>query len=292
MPAAGRGQRRPRPRTRDRASGAGPGGEDDPRWDMEPDGLPAEPAEPAEPAQPVELASRARRGRPAIRPPRPRTIRSERSGPGRPPGGSELKKAAVVQAARELFLRDGFERTSVDAIADLAGVSKRTIYNHYEDKRTLFLAVIHETFGTMIEAIYAIIDKHMTDVADPEESLTGFAVEGAMLAFRSADRAAMIRLLIAEAGHFPELQREEMRPFTVTDRLARRLAAMAERGLLDITDPHEAADHLFALTFGQLNNRSLFGTRPLPDAEIRRMAVGGVRAFVRAYPPGRPAGLS
>ncbi len=217
---------------------------------------------------------------------------AERSGRGRPPGGSELKEAAIVQAARELFVRDGFERTSVDAIADLAGVSKRTIYNHYEDKRTLFLAVIRETYRSMIDAIDAIIDKHLTDVADPEESLAGFAVEAAMLAFRSPERSAMIRLMMAEASHFPELQRERMRPFSVTDRLAQRLAGIAQRGLLEIPDPDEAGDHLFALTFGQLNNRSLFGTRPLRDDEIRRMAEGGVRAFARAYRPGWSAGLS
>jgi TetR/AcrR family transcriptional regulator, mexJK operon transcriptional repressor len=212
--------------------------------------------------------------------------RLHRTGPGRPPGGSELKKAAIVQAARELFVRDGFERTSVDAIADLAGVSKRTIYNHYEDKRTLFLAVIQETYGAMIDAVYAIIDKHLTDVADPEESLTGFAVDAAMLAFRSPERSALIRLMMAEAPHFPELQRDRMRPLTVTGRLADRLSVMAKLGQLDISDPGEAADHLFALTFGQLNNRSLFGVRLLADDEIRRVAVGGVRAFLRAYRAG------
>ena len=41
-----------------------------------------------------------------------------------------------------LFLRDGYARTSVDAIAAEAGVSKRTIYNHYGDKESLFLSVV------------------------------------------------------------------------------------------------------------------------------------------------------
>lgn len=226
-----------------------------------------------EPARPQRAASM---GDPA---------RLHRAGRGRPPGGSELKKAAIVQAARDLFVRDGFERTSVDAIAELAGVSKRTIYNHYEDKRTLFLAVIQEMYGAMIDAVYAIIDKHMTDVVDPDESLTGFAVDAAMFAFRSPERSALIRLMMVEAPHFPELQRERMRPLTVTDRLAERLAVMAKRGQLDISDPREAADHLFALTFGQLNNRSMFGVRSVADDEIKRIAVGGVRAFLRAYRP-------
>lgn len=191
-----------------------------------------------------------------------------------------------MRASLQLFLRDGFERTSVDAIADLAGVSKRTIYNHYEDKRALFLAVIHETFESLIDAVYAIIDKHLTDVSDPAESLAGFAVDGALFAFRAPERSALMRLMMTEAAHFPELQAEQMRPRSITDKLAERLAVMAERGLLDITDPLEAANHLFALTFGQLNNRSLFGARSLTDEEIRRAATGGARAFVRAYRAG------
>jgi TetR/AcrR family transcriptional repressor of mexJK operon len=232
------------------------------------------------------------RGRPA-RPVRPRPgrsqrsgpIRSERSGAGRPPGGSELKRAAIVRAALELFLRDGFERTSMDAIADYAGVSKRTIYNYYEDKRSLFLGVISETYGSMIDTMYAIIDKHLSDVTDPEASLIGFATDGAGMAFRSWERSAMIRLMMTEAPQFPELQGDSMRPQTITGRLAQRLAVMADRGLLDIEDPDEAANHLFALTFGLINNRSLFGIRMVSDDDIRAMVTGGVRAFVRAYRP-------
>jgi TetR/AcrR family transcriptional regulator, mexJK operon transcriptional repressor len=77
-----------------------------------------------------------------------------------------------------------------------------------------------------------------------------------------------------------------MRPRSITDKLAERLAVMAKRGLRDIPDPLEAANHLFALTFGQLNNRSLFGARSLTDEEIRQAAAGGARAFVRAYRAG------
>ena len=45
-----------------------------------------------------------------------------------------------------LFARDGYERTSVDAIAAEAGVSKRTVYSHYGDKENLFLLVLRETY--------------------------------------------------------------------------------------------------------------------------------------------------
>ena len=202
-------------------------------------------------------------------------------------GASERKRAAIVQAAVRLFLRDGFERISVDAIAAEAGVSKRTIYNHYGDKENLFLSVIGDAFDSMIAAFGQLIDEHLTDVPDDavEENIIAFACDAALTAARSSDRVALLRLLMSEASHFPELQALQMRPRGVRWTIAERLTRLAARGLLELPEPEEAADHLFALTMGQINNRSLFGTLPLADDDICRMATSGARAFLRAYLP-------
>jgi AcrR family transcriptional regulator len=61
-------------------------------------------------------------------------------GPGRP---KDLeKRAAILQAAKQLFTTQGFDGTSMDAIAGLAGVSKLTVYSHYRDKERLFVAAV------------------------------------------------------------------------------------------------------------------------------------------------------
>ena len=210
-----------------------------------------------------------------------------RSGRGRPVGGSELKRSLIAQAALRLFLRDGFARTSVDAIAEEAGVSKRTIYSHYGDKENLFLSVVRDTYSGMIGVIVGLMDQYLTDVPDGavEANITAFACEAALLAARSSERSAIIRLMMAEASHFPELQAIQMRPRGITAAIADRLVRLAARGLLDVPEPEEAANHLFALTMGQMNNRTLFGAVSMPDEEIRRMASSGARAFLRAYRP-------
>ena len=59
--------------------------------------------------------------------------------------GAPSKRTAIESAALALFLRDGFARTSVDAVAREAGVSKRTVYDYYGDKQTLFLDVVART---------------------------------------------------------------------------------------------------------------------------------------------------
>lgn len=63
-----------------------------------------------------------------------------RNGRGRP--RSADKHRAILEAAGDLFLSEGFERTSMDAVARRAGVSKQTVYGHFENKERLFRAVI------------------------------------------------------------------------------------------------------------------------------------------------------
>jgi AefR-like transcriptional repressor, C-terminal domain len=96
--------------------------------------------------------------------------------------------------------------------------------------------------------------------------------------------------MMAEAPHFTELQVAQLRPRGITTALAERLQKLAARGLLDLPDAEDAANHLFALTMGQVNNRSLFGAIMPPEDEIVRMATSGVAAFLRAYRPGAFSG--
>ena len=59
---------------------------------------------------------------------------------GRPK--SEAKAEAILHAASELFLSQGFQGTSMDAVAKRAGVSKQTVYSHFANKEELFKACI------------------------------------------------------------------------------------------------------------------------------------------------------
>lgn len=91
--------------------------------------------------------------------------------------GSAQKRAAILSAARELFLSDGFDRTSVDAVAARAKVSKRTVYDYFGDKRTLLQAVVDAIGQSMISIIRRTLDDTLTDLteaADLEERLVTF----------------------------------------------------------------------------------------------------------------------
>jgi AcrR family transcriptional regulator len=195
---------------------------------------------------------------------------------------SERKRADIARAALVLFARDGYERTSVDAIAAEAGVSKRTVYSHYGDKESLFLLVIADTYDQMRERFTEVIGRMASQVTDVEKSLIGGIREAVREVSHSQERALVLRLVIAELPHFPALL-ELWRNRGITPILTDLVARLAAAGLLSANDPEQAASHLSALTFGQINNRSMMGTIQLGDAEIDQIITGGVRVFLCAY---------
>jgi TetR/AcrR family transcriptional regulator, mexJK operon transcriptional repressor len=207
---------------------------------------------------------------------------------GRAVGAAGPKGEAIAAAALRLFLRDGYERTSVDAIAAEAGVSKRTIYNRYGDKENLFLSVLRDTYNSMMVTFRGIVDKHLGAVTDVQQDLTAFALEVALTMTTAPDRIALVRLIMSEAPFFPVLMRTEQGPTTMHGSITAHLARLGGEGCLAITDPAEAAEaaeHLIALTVNQINARTMFGLVRVSDAEVERIVTSGVAAFVRAYRP-------
>ena len=200
--------------------------------------------------------------------------------------GAPAKRAAIESAALALFLRDGYARTSVDAVAREAGVSKRTVYDYYGDKQRLFLDVIARNQAGHEDDFRALLDATLpADAPDLEASLVAFGRAFASGVAQTPDRNAMVRLLVAEAAHFPELLQRWREPGPQQQVLADRLAGFAGRGLLDVPDPLEAAAYLGVLVTAQAQGRTLYGTLPIADDELAGLVMSGVRVFLRAFRP-------
>ncbi|NGO45609.1 TetR/AcrR family transcriptional regulator [Streptomyces ureilyticus] len=198
--------------------------------------------------------------------------------------GSTRKRAAILSAARELFLADGFDRTSVDAVAARAKVSKRTVYDYFGDKQTLLKAVVDAIGESMISTIRRALDDTLTarpEAADLEDALITFSMRIATDMLDSAEYATLQRLVRAESGHLPHRGYNSMAD-TPDEALAERFAAFAEAGLLDVPDPRLAADQFIALTFGVALDR-LGSANAAEDTRVHRLVVEGVRTFLRAY---------
>ena len=111
---------------------------------------------------------------------------------------AELKQSAIVQAALDLFLDQGFGNTSMDAIAIQAGVTKQTIYRYYSSKQDLFVAVMGKIQDEM-PSPYEFGD------AELEEELNNFGRD--LLAFHLTPTALGIyKIMLNEGGQESLLQ--------------------------------------------------------------------------------------
>jgi AcrR family transcriptional regulator len=80
----------------------------------------------------------------------------------------------LLQSAIEAFARDGFEKANINQVSKAAGFAKGTIYNYFESKRQLMLALIHETASIHLEYITA----RVVQADDAERRLINFFESG------------------------------------------------------------------------------------------------------------------
>ena len=200
--------------------------------------------------------------------------------------GLAHKRAAILTAARELFVLNGVERTSMDAVAAEAAVSKRTVYDYYGDKRRLLLGVIEAAGQSVLVLLERAIHDHISDDADIrdtvdlERALTGFALQVGESVLTSSDYAATVKLIMENGPLLPELEDHPLAR-APEDALAERLAHFADLGLLELTDARLAADHFNGLTT-LIASHARFPVRAGSDS-IRQSMIDGTHAFMRAY---------
>lgn len=204
------------------------------------------------------------------------------AGPGRPK--DLAKRAAILEAAKQIFTTQGFEGSSMDQIAAAAGVSKLTVYSHFGDKESLFAAAVRSHCETRLP----------TALFEPSP--------GTPLRERLLDIArafyAMISSREAVAGHrmlcTPQLAGTplsrlfwEAGPQRVHEAFAALLRRRVAAGELELEDPDRASGQFFALLKGEPHAQLVFGCcegHDDPGALDAHLAAS-VDLFLRAYAP-------
>jgi AcrR family transcriptional regulator len=208
-----------------------------------------------------------------------------RQGPAktRPRGGLADKRRAILAGALTVFARDGYTRANIEAISTQAGVSTRTIYNHFLDKAELFQTVIQESATRAADLQIAIIDRHLRKIVDLETDLVQFGLEFAVPPPGYAEHFALVRQINAEAHHIPPAAVaawQDAGPLRVRRELAKHMAKAGERGLLHVDNPERAAIHLMTLV--SVVDPAFLGTVPAQQ-EITEIVTASIRVFLHGY---------
>lgn len=191
------------------------------------------------------------------------------------------KREAILDAARHCFLEMGFAGTSMDALAAQAGVSKATIYAHFNGKDELFGAIVQGR----CEQEFSAARLSGVDGKDTRTALTDMARQ-LMQILLSADSLGMYRVVAAEAMRQPELALAyfEAGPVRGKANLAKALTILAERGDLTITDSWRAADQFVGMLRGsEYFNRALLGLPQSADRTLDGTIDSAVETFMRAF---------
>ncbi|HEX6993918.1 MAG TPA: TetR/AcrR family transcriptional regulator [Gammaproteobacteria bacterium] len=173
--------------------------------------------------------------------------------------------ARILEAATQLFLRDGYAATSIEAVLDASGGSKATLYSYFSTKDELFRAVVQE-------AIRAQRQPTLELGANPKSALVDFIVQ-AFEVMSSPRHRALLRVVVAERERFPDLARLYYDEWPLRNRrmLTSFFAELEQRKLLPAGAAEPAADHFVGLiTHPWLLESLVFGGDSLPSIDTMR----------------------
>ena len=203
-------------------------------------------------------------------------VRPARRGAGGRPTREEAvrRDARLLDVATKLFMERGFDGTSIDAVAETAGVSKPTVYARYQDKRDLFTAVLRATIQRWLAPLSEAAEAAKVNPKNVETTLHDLSRH--LLAHASTPEVVMLRrTLAAQAVQFPELAKLGYEEGWVRGvrAIATLLAQFAARGQIKVEDPAIAADLFLSLLVGNSDKLHGIATRARIQEQRREAAV-------------------
>lgn len=180
----------------------------------------------------------------------------------------------ILTAAGELFMENGFDGTSMDAVADRARISKRTLYLRHADKSALFNTVMYDLLGRSLVPLELI----QYESGDLNSALLAIARDMVMGVVRP-EFLAVYRLVSFEANRRPEFGRwiYEVRRRPAVQVIATVL--QRHRDGLRLTDFERAAEQFMSLTVDVAVRLGTFGMKIAPG-EMENQLKAAVDLFL------------
>ena len=201
---------------------------------------------------------------------------------GRPSKADALRlRERILSAATELFLAEGYGSTSIEAVAARAHISKRTLYDRFEDKAALFAAAVHE----VIAHIRPPPDVPLIEGASLPEMLHRLA-QFILNAALAPPALALYRLVHAEAARFPQLARAvegDAGNLEAVTLIGNLLARELPESNLGVEDREFAAAQFIFMVMTIPRRRAIGYGAAMTAAELDIWAGKVVRLFLDGY---------
>jgi TetR/AcrR family transcriptional regulator, mexJK operon transcriptional repressor len=206
--------------------------------------------------------------------------------PRRRPGRPTLSNEELLDKALDLFLEQGFERTSIDAITAAAGMAKRTVYARYGDKTTLFKAALKRAIDEWIVPVERLREAETSDLEGSLLAIGKILVANIM----SPAGLRLYRLTNSESGRMPEIGAYNLKLGTeptlayLTDLFNRQLGRSGGA----FPDAEDAAMAFLNLVVGGPANAAAWGVS-LKPAEVDHQLRYSLKLFLHGIVPQRKA---
>lgn len=187
--------------------------------------------------------------------------------PGRPKAGTEHERHVhLLEQALELFMTEGFTRTSIARIATTCGVSTRTIYERFSNKDELLIAALKHMIEQDVQAMARVDGLGEQPLASVLTNVSRFILNKVL----EPRMVSFFRIGVSEVSHLPELTRavKAVGPERIHRMLADIFTGYAAKGELPAQNFMQAAESYCELLIAGPRNKALFGVlEPDWDAE-------------------------
>ncbi|NLR99532.1 TetR/AcrR family transcriptional regulator [Rhizobium sp. P38BS-XIX] len=200
-------------------------------------------------------------------------------------GEDPVKRQQILEGAKRVFMKMGFDAASMNDVTREAGVSKGTLYVYFANKEDLFAAMMESERTQLVGSARAVLE----DDVDIASALCEFGKVFA--SYVTSDKAInAVRTIIGVRERMPSLcQRFFTGPDNLRSVLRSFLERKAEAGSIDIQDFDLAARQFLEMASGGYFKVRLFGdmTEPPSKEDIDYVVRGAVRVFLAAYSANR-----
>jgi AcrR family transcriptional regulator len=196
-------------------------------------------------------------------------------------GEDPAKRKQILDGARRVFMKLGFDAASMNDVTREAGVSKGTLYVYFANKEELFAAMIESERAAFVASM-------RTALAEQEDVETGLRDFGINFIAHMTDEKVItaMRTVLGVRDRMPALcQRFFNGPENLRTILRDYLTGYVKAGKLEIDDIDLAAAQFLDLSSGSFFKFRLFGSmeHAPPRHEIERVINGAIRLFMAAY---------